>query len=81
MKADGGFAPAIKALTDGEGADVVIDTVGSRVWRDGFDSLRSDNGLEWTLDCAGQGVQGLARSQAHSRAASGAIGMEKRKKP
>lgn len=39
MEEDGGFAPAVKALTDGEGVDVVIDTVGSRVWRDGYDSL------------------------------------------
>ncbi|WP_421731079.1 quinone oxidoreductase family protein [Brevundimonas sp.] len=39
MAADGGFARAVKALTDGEGADVIIDTVGSRVWNEGYDSL------------------------------------------
>ena len=39
MEADGRFAAAVKALTDGEGADVIIDTVGSRVWNEGFDSL------------------------------------------
>lgn len=33
------FAPAVKALTDGEGVDVVIDTVGSRVFDAAFDSL------------------------------------------
>lgn len=36
---DGGFADQVRALTDGEGCDVVIDTVGSRVWEDGFKSL------------------------------------------
>ncbi len=33
------FAPAVKDLTGGEGADVVIDTVGSRVFDAAFDSL------------------------------------------
>ncbi len=34
-----GFAAAVKNLTGGEGADVVIDTVGSRVFDAAFDSL------------------------------------------
>ncbi len=33
------FAPAVKSLTGGEGVDVVIDTVGSRVFNAAFDSL------------------------------------------
>jgi NADPH:quinone reductase-like Zn-dependent oxidoreductase len=33
------FAAPVKALTNGEGCDVVIDTVGSRVFNAGFDSL------------------------------------------
>jgi NADPH:quinone reductase-like Zn-dependent oxidoreductase len=33
------FAEAVRALTDGAGADVVIDTVGSQVFRGAFDSL------------------------------------------
>lgn len=33
------FAPVVKELTDGEGVDVVIDTVGSRVFDAAFDSL------------------------------------------
>jgi NADPH:quinone reductase-like Zn-dependent oxidoreductase len=38
--ADGeNFAPQVRALTDGAGVDVVIDTVGSRVFDAGFDSL------------------------------------------
>lgn len=36
---DGDFAGAVRALTDGEGVDVVIDTVGSRVFAAAFDSL------------------------------------------
>ena len=39
MDPDGGFALQVKALTDGEGADVIVDTVGSRVWKEAFDSL------------------------------------------
>lgn len=39
MAPDGGFARQVRDLTDGEGADVVVDTVGSRVWNEGFDSL------------------------------------------
>lgn len=34
-----GFAPAVKALTGGEGVDVVVDNVGSRVFSACFDSL------------------------------------------
>lgn len=33
------FAPAVKALTGGEGVDVVVDNVGSRVFNACFDSL------------------------------------------
>ncbi|MGE0232802.1 MAG: zinc-binding alcohol dehydrogenase family protein [Flavobacteriaceae bacterium] len=33
------FAPAVKELTDGEGVDVVVDNVGSRVFNACFDSL------------------------------------------
>jgi len=33
------FAPRVKALTDGEGVDVVVDNVGSRVFNACFDSL------------------------------------------
>jgi NADPH:quinone reductase-like Zn-dependent oxidoreductase len=37
---DGNFAPAVRDLTEGrEGVDVVIDTVGSRVFGAAFDSL------------------------------------------
>lgn len=36
---DGNFAPEVRALTGGEGVDVVIDTVGSRVFAAAFDSL------------------------------------------
>jgi acryloyl-coenzyme A reductase len=33
------FSEAVRSLTGGEGVDVVIDTVGSRVFRAAFDSL------------------------------------------
>ncbi len=33
------FSKSVRALTDGDGVDAVIDTVGSRVFRAGFDSL------------------------------------------
>lgn len=36
---DGKFAPAVRAVTDGEGADVIIDTIGSRVFDAAYDSL------------------------------------------
>jgi len=36
---DGDFSGAVRALTDGDGVDVVIDTVGSRVFAAAFDSL------------------------------------------
>jgi acryloyl-coenzyme A reductase len=39
MDSDGRFAKQVKALTRGEGADVVIDNVGSRVFNECFDSL------------------------------------------
>ncbi len=39
IKPDLSFAPAVKALTGGDGVDVVIDTVGSRVFDASFDSL------------------------------------------
>lgn len=39
MEPDGGFAGQVKALTGGEGADVIVDTVGSRVFDQAFDSL------------------------------------------
>ena len=34
------FAQRVKALTDGEGADVVFDHVGAAVWQKNFDSIR-----------------------------------------
>jgi NADPH:quinone reductase-like Zn-dependent oxidoreductase len=37
--AGGDFSPAVKDLTDGEGADVVIDNVGSRVFDAAFSGL------------------------------------------
>lgn len=36
---DGDFSKAVRALTGGEGVEVVIDTVGSRVFNAAFDSL------------------------------------------
>jgi acryloyl-coenzyme A reductase len=36
---DGDFSKMVRALTDGNGVDVVIDTVGSRVFNAAFDSL------------------------------------------
>jgi NADPH:quinone reductase-like Zn-dependent oxidoreductase len=36
---DGNFAPAVRAVTAGEGADVIIDTIGSRVFDAAYDSL------------------------------------------
>jgi acryloyl-coenzyme A reductase len=39
MDADGRFAAGVKAATEGEGADVIVDTVGSRVFNEAFDSL------------------------------------------
>lgn len=39
MDATGAFSQAIKDLTNGDGADVIIDTVGSRVWDEAFKSL------------------------------------------
>lgn len=37
--ASGDFSKAVREATDGEGADVVIDTIGSRVFNAAFDSL------------------------------------------
>lgn len=39
IRPDGTFSESVRALTDGEGVDVVIDTVGSRVFDEAFDSL------------------------------------------
>ena len=39
MDAEGRFAAQVRALTNGEGADVVIDNVGSRVFDECFSSL------------------------------------------
>jgi acryloyl-coenzyme A reductase len=39
MDSDGRFAAQVRALTAGEGVDVVIDNVGSRVFNECFDSL------------------------------------------
>ncbi len=39
MENDGGFAKRIKELTGGEGVEVVIDTVGSRVFNECFNAL------------------------------------------
>jgi NADPH:quinone reductase-like Zn-dependent oxidoreductase len=39
MDADGRFAAGVKAATEGEGTDVIVDTVGSRVFNEAFDSL------------------------------------------
>jgi acryloyl-coenzyme A reductase len=50
MDADGRFASQVRALTEDQGVDVVIDNVGSRVFLEGFDALA----MHGRYACVGQ---------------------------
>ena len=39
IMSSGDFSKDVRAITDGEGADVIVDTIGSRVFNAAFDSL------------------------------------------